>query len=502
MSLSELFEKLAEGGDTIPVSKVRDLLEDAGLMESIVKEALKVMDPDRSKTVTAEEFVAVKEMDTSIVENALRGNLVIPKWDEFCKDMDELFEEVEKNTGGLPAQYIPQLARQDPNWFGVCVQTVDGQLYERGDVDMRFTVQSCSKPITYAVAETLYGIDHVKKHVGHEPSGEAFNAFVLDKNNLPHNPMINAGAMMAASLVRPELEPADRFDYIIGIWKRLAGGCHIGFDNATFLSEQRTADRNFALGYFMKNAGAFDTNVKTSADLQLNLDYYFSCCSILATCRNMASVAATLANGGVNPVTLDLIFSQETVRNTLSLMFSCGMYDYSGEFMYSIGIPAKSGVAGCVIGVVPNVMGVSVWSPPLDAQGNSVRGVDFFTRLTQRYSFHVFDPHQENPEKKWPVQSRSKAEHVANVSAMCAAAAGNDVGLLRRLYLAGVPVNIEDYDHRTPMHLAASEGKVEALEWLLSMDADHAVKDRRGNTPLDDARDAKHDAVVAILEKL
>lgn len=250
----------------------------------------------------------------------------------------------------------------------------------------------------------------------------------------------------------------------------------------------------------MKNAGAFDDSVQTATDLQAQLEFYFSCCSILATCKNMASVAATLANGGVNPVTLDAIFSRSTVRNTLSLMFSCGMYDYSGEFMYSIGLPAKSGVAGCVLGVIPNVMGISVWSPPLDQQGNSVRGVDFFTRLNQVYSFHVFDPHEQGGAKKWPVQSESKREFIANVSAMCSAAAANNVPDLRRLYLSGIPVNIEDYDHRTPLHLAAAEGCKEAAEWLLSMGADANKKDRRGCTPLEDAKSHGCEKVQALLE--
>ena len=236
------------------------------------------------------------------------------------------------------------------------------------------------------------------EYIGREPSGHGFNEITLNSENKPHNPMINAGAIMACSLIKPDLSSASRFYYVLDGWQRLAGGKSLSFSNSVFLSERDTSNRNFALGYFMKDQGGFPEGV----NLEKILNFYFQCCSIEVDSRAQASVAATLANSGICPLTEDKVFSADVVKNCLSLMFSCGMYDYSGEFAFKVGLPAKSGVSGSLMLVIPNVMGICIYSPRLDKLGNSVRGIEFCKRLIKNYNFHNFDDLLNSSQKKDP----------------------------------------------------------------------------------------------------
>jgi glutaminase len=254
------------------------------------------------------------------------------------------------------------------------------------------------KPINYALALEEHDERHVHAHVGREPSGHGFNELRLNNDGLPHNPMINAGAILCCSLLRPQLAIADRFDFIMDRWRALAGGAKAGFSNPTYLSERATADRNFALGYYMQERKAFPAGT----NLVETLEFYFQCCSIEQTCASMSVVTATLANGGVCPVTGERVLRPKTVQHCLSLMSSCGMYDFSGEFAFSIGLPAKSGVAGAVMVVIPNVAGFCTWSPRLDRLGNSVRGIDFCKVMVERYKCHSCDSRTGLSEKRDP----------------------------------------------------------------------------------------------------
>ncbi|MBN9161763.1 MAG: hypothetical protein BGO98_28560 [Myxococcales bacterium 68-20] len=218
-------------------------------------------------------------------------------------------------------------------------------------------------------------------------SGRGFNELTLNKENRPHNPMINAGAIATSSLIRRGASVADRFDHVMEQWRLLAGGQKAGFSNAVYLSERDKGDRNYALGYFMKEKRVFPEGT----DLLQTLEFYFQCCSIETSCDRMAAIAATLANGGVCPMTGERVLRFSTVRNCLSLMYSCGMYDFSGEFAFTIGLPAKSGVSGGLMVVVPNVLGLCTWSPRLDPLGNSVRGIAFCEELVGRFNFHNYD---------------------------------------------------------------------------------------------------------------
>lgn len=312
---------------------------------------------------------------------------VIADFDGFGRELEEIFEQGRALEGGAVATYIPQLARVDARSYGAAACTIDGMRWAAGDAKTDFTAQSTMKPINYCIAVEELGVERVHEVVGREPSGRGFNELTLNKENRPHNPMINAGAIATCSLIKRGASVADRFDHVMEQWRRLGGGAKAGFSNAVYLSEKEKGDRNYALGYFMKEKKVFPEDT----DLIDTLEFYFQCCSIETTCERSAVMAAALANGGVCPITNERIFRFETVRACLSLMYSCGMYDFSGEFAFTVGLPAKSGVSGAMMVVVPNVLGLCIWSPRLDALGNSVRGLAFCNELVRRYNFHNYD---------------------------------------------------------------------------------------------------------------
>ncbi|MCF6378718.1 glutaminase A [Nocardioides KLBMP 9356] len=281
---------------------------------------------------------------------------------------------------GAVADYIPPLAAADPEPFGICVVTVDGQVYAVGDSDAPFTIQSISKPFTYALALADRGLPEVRRRIGVEPSGDAFNSISLDSAGRPRNPMINAGAIAAAGLVDggESGDPAERLVESLGVW----AGRRLEVDEEVFAAEQETGHRNRAIGHMLRAVGSLD------GDPERALDVYFRACSVEVTCRDLAVMAATLAGRGLNPLTGARAVPDALVTQVLSVMTTCGMYDAAGEWLVNVGIPAKSGVGGGVIGVMPGQLGVAVFSPRLDAVGNSVRGVAVFNQLARDLRLH------------------------------------------------------------------------------------------------------------------
>lgn len=455
-----------------------------------------------------------------LIERALQGRMVIPDFQGFSREIEAIFAATRENREGAAADYIPQLNMTGAalDRFAVALCTVDGQRLALGDSKDFFTVQSTSKPITYSLALEEHGPEFVHRFVGHEPSGSSFNELTLNRQNRPHNPMINAGAIMSAALIK--LESADtrsrtarsgslddrgwsgrRFDYVMDRWRALCGNEMPRFSTSVFLSERETADRNFALGYFMREKQAFPEG----ADLHDVLEFYLQCCSIEVNAEMMSVIAATLANGGVCPVTGERVFETETVRNCLSLMSACGMYDSSGEFAFTIGLPAKSGVSGAIMVVVPNVMGFCTWSPRLDAVGNSVRGLEFCRRLVDTFNFHNFDDLTGHSRKKNPRLNPLQVK-TRQVNEMIWAASKGDVGAIQDRLQRGFALSCHDYDLRSPLHLAAAEGQLNVGRFYTEQAAlpgasvDLNPKDRWGGTPLDDAYLHGHTAIVALLE--
>jgi glutaminase len=296
----------------------------------------------------------------------------------------ELHSRVSALTGGKPADYIPELGKANPAHFGIAIATIDGEVYAVGDVDQAFTIQSVSKPFMYGNALNRYGRDAVLKHVGVEPTGEAFNSIVLDEvANRPFNPMVNAGAIAVAELMDGASQQ-ERIANMLALFGGLAGR-QVEIDEAVFLSEQATGHRNRAIAYMMLNTGMI------KRDPNEVLDLYFRQCSVNVTTRDLAVMAATLANDGTNPVTGKRVFEAQYVRDVLSVMNSCGMYDYAGEWAYEVGMPAKSGVSGCIIAVIPGQIGIGVFAPPIDSHGNSVRGIRVCQEISKEFELHAFN---------------------------------------------------------------------------------------------------------------
>ena len=476
-----------------------DLLERKGIylsdprLEGIIQRLSTTKEHD---FVHADEFPSVFKEKSAILEKVLTNNLVIPNFEEFKSKIVEIYSKVSRNTEGKVANYIPQLARMNPEYFGISVCTADGQRLDIGDTNVSYSVQSTSKPITYCLALEELGVNKVHQHVGREPSGRGFNELTLNQDGLPHNPMINAGAIMCASMIRHDLGISDRFDYVLNQWQRLCGDKKPGFNNAVYLSEKGTADRNHALGYFMKEKNAFPE----WADLLESLDFYFQCCSIEIDSGMHASIAATLANAGICPTTGEKIFNPETVKCCLSLMYSCGMYDYSGEFAFSTGLPGKSGVSGAIVLVVPNVLGITVFSPRLDRIGNSVRGIQFAQELVETFNFHNYD-NLIIDNKKTDPRIKKHETKLNGIMALCWAASQGDFHEIKHLLAKGVNVNDSDYDGRTALHLASAEGHIDAVKYLLQKGADKTLKDRWNHFPVDDARTKNHKNIVSVLDK-
>ncbi len=308
----------------------------------------------------------------------------------FRTYLNELYEKYKTVTDGAVADYIPELALADPNWFGICAVTTDGQVFEVGNCEQTFTIQSISKAFVYGLALEDHGREYVNSKVSVEPTGEAFNAIVLDeKTNRPYNPMVNAGAIATTDLIKGN-GSTERLKRILGMFQRYTGREH-DINVPIFLSEKATGYRNRAMAYLMLNFGMVTDKIEETLDL------YFQQCSILVNGKDLAMIAATLANGGVNPVTGERALDQQYVQDVISVMLTCGMYDYSGEWAYRVGLPAKSGVGGGILALAPAKLGIGTFSPLLDQKGNSVRGIKVCEDISHDFGLHVFNA--ATPEK-------------------------------------------------------------------------------------------------------
>mgnify|MGYP000049387346 CR=1 len=296
-----------------------------------------------------------------------------------------VYEKARPITEGKLADYIPELANVQADSFGIAIATTKGKVHKIGDADFEFTIQSTSKALTYCMALELVGRKEVLSRAGVEPSGDPFNAIEFSPvTRRPFNPMVNAGAIAISGLLRDVLGVEKAFDLMLDRFSRAAGR-QLSLNESVYRSEAATGHRNRAIGHLLLSVGAMNEPVESALDL------YFKQCSIMVTATDLARIGATIANLGFNSLTNEQVFDIDAVRDTQSVMFTCGMYDYSGGWAYEVGIPAKSGVGGGILGVVNRQLGVGTYSPRLDGNGNSVRGIASYRMMSDSLGLHSFD---------------------------------------------------------------------------------------------------------------
>ena len=323
----------------------------------------------------------------------IRGR-TLKNFEQIEKILNEQYIKHRSCVEGNTANYIPELAKADSNDFAIVIVTTAGKIYKTGNYDKQFTLQSVSKPFVYGLALETHGKEFILSKVGVEPTGDAFNSIIeLEKqSHRPYNPMINSGAIAISSLIKGETF-LKRSEKILELFENYVGHT-VRVDELVFDSEKKTAHRNRAIANLLKHFSIID------GDIEEALDLYFQQCSVLVDTVDLASIAATLANGGVQPVTGKKILEANSSRDILSLMFSCGMYDTAGEWSYTVGLPAKSGVSGGIIAVVPGKMGIAIYSPLIDQHGHSVRGVKVLKELSQKYNLSIFSSFNHNEGDK------------------------------------------------------------------------------------------------------
>ena len=284
---------------------------------------------------------------------------------------------------GAVATYIPELSKGDPNQVGVCMMKTDGEILVSGDAEQYFTIQSISKIMTLAIALQARGYHEIFDKVKMEPSGDAFNSIVeLDsEGRVPFNPMINSGAIVITSFLKPNFS----FEQLLEFMKILCMDDTLTLNEAVYQSEKATGFRNRSIAYLLKSKGIL------TEDVEETLDLYFKLCSIQVTVKSLAGFGLLLANDGIQPFTGKRLIDANVAKTIKTLMLTCGMYDGSGEFAVTIGMPAKSGVGGGLLSFVNNKAGIGVFGPALDKKGNSVAGVKILEYLSKELHLHIFD---------------------------------------------------------------------------------------------------------------
>ncbi len=287
---------------------------------------------------------------------------------------------------GEVASYIPELAKADRNEFAICVVSGDGQIHSAGDFNKSFTMQSVVKPIILLAALMYKGADRVRNLVGAEATGKPFDAFNYSDRALRRehiNPMINTGAIALCTLLCGK-DYREKFENLLDLTRKMAGNERLEIDEQVYLSEKATGNKNRALAYMLKAYSMIDD------DIEEVLDCYFRACSINVTVKELSRIAFVLANSGIEPKSQQRLFKKEYATYTNAVLMTCGMYDGSGEFAINVGIPAKSGVGGGIMAVVPDKMGIGIYSPALDKKGNSVAGIKALEMLSKRLKLSIF----------------------------------------------------------------------------------------------------------------
>ena len=446
------------------------------------------------------QFKQIMKPKYTLFRSILQNQVTIKNWEKFIKETQEIFEEVSKwdDKGFIPS-YIPQLLKSEKDEFSVSICTIDGQIFNFGDSKKFACMHAISSVISFLIALEQHGQEEVSNYIGTEPSGKTFNSLEL-MNGKPHNPLINSGSLTSWYLMYQDETIDRKYEKYAKIVKRLIAGSKVHYNNEMYLSEVVNADRNYWLLYMLKEAGT----IPEKLNVKKILEFYTQVWAIEFSIEKYAILAASLANGGIWPLTEDKIFMNDpnAIKGALSQMLSWGMNTYSGKWAFVTGLPAKSSVSGVIILTIPNTMGIAVYSPLLNKHYNSYKGTKFLEQFVNHFGFSDLDHvYGAGLMSKLLLKQKLSHEVVSESFHLLYYAKQGNLVEIRRSVAKGRDVNYADYDNRTPLHLAANYGHFKIVKYLVNHGAYIQIKDRFGRTPFDEATTNGYSDIAEYLQK-
>ncbi|KAL1130744.1 hypothetical protein AAG570_011985 [Ranatra chinensis] len=424
---------------------------------------------NRRGKIDLETFQRVFGEEEELILKALTKSLVVADFQEFKAKVEELYKRQLSNfSGDVHCKNVPEADRREPTPWGVKIWTVDGQTLGIGDCEAPFAIQSCGKPFLYGLALDLLGSDAVHELIGWEPSNFHQDDIALDSKNRPHNPFTNAGSIIVCSLLQrvglKDMSHSQEHDYIAQYLKDLSGGGVVRFNNSVFILERERGDQNRAIAYYLASLGIIPT---TTHHITRCTQLHFEMCSMDVTCNSLGMMGCTLANSGMCPTTSKRVLKPDTVKSVLSVMESCGMYNYSGNFLFEVGLPAKAGASGGILMVVPGVLGIATFSLRLDKMGNSARGLSFLKEFAEKFRYHPFDDVTSDLKRRYPNRRTPDMVCQPFCRILTAVSSGDSMALVKILR-SGNEAMVRDIEGHTILHLAASKGLMEAVVQIVT----------------------------------
>ena len=429
-----------------------------------------------------------------ILQNHLTLNDIL----NFSDKTKRLFDKLDKDDmGGFIPEYISQLSHVNENDFWVSICTVEGQRLNFGKTDTYACMDHITSVVSYLIALEQHGQEIVSSYIGTEPSGQLYDSLEL-KDGLPHNPLISSGILTSCSLLFQDETWDRKYEKYANVVKKLTGGAKVDFNNEMYLSEISRADRNLALLYMLKEADTLPSDLPVKEILQ----FYTQTWCIELKIEEYAILAASLANGGIWPITEERVFSDpDAIKGVLSQMLSWGMNTYSGKWAFKAGLPCKTSVSGVTIMVIPNFMGIAVYSPKLDKNYNSKKSQIFLSNFVKLFGYDSIDHiYGAGIISKLGMKSSLGGNKEDASMNLLYFSKQNKIRDIRKWVAKGGDINFRDYDHRTALHMAANFGNFEIVKYLVFHGAQVNAKDRFNNTPIDEAREWGYNDIVEFME--
>jgi glutaminase len=446
-------------------------------------------------------FETFKELVTPIstfFRNIIQNQVSIPYIESFREETQEIFNKYEgQDLGGSIDSFLAETSDIKEDVWAASICTVEGQRVDFGDVNQTVPLEQISSVISYLIAMEQHGQESLSQLIGTEPSGKAFDNLEL-KDGVPHNPLISSGNLLCCSLINQEETIDRKYENYETIVKKLIGSKPVSFDNALYLNKKDNAHKNYCLLYMLQESGT----IPAKTDVKQVMNFFTQTSSIEIKVSDYATLAASLANGGICPLTYEKVFSDsEAVKGTLSQMLCCGMNTFSGKWAFDVGLPAKSATTGTIILIVPNKMGIAVWSPKLNHEGNSIKGQKFLVDLIDNFGYNDIDHvYGAGLMKKILANLQLGTAGQSDSISLLYYTKQNKIRDIRKAVAKGCRVTFADYDLRTPLHIACTYGHLEIAKYYVHHGARIQVKDRFGNSPLDEAEKGGFSEIVEFLK--